>query len=130
MSNQPPDHHCPACGQAQRSFARYPWYFCNQCLDLAEDAEGRRLVFGNASLSGGLSWGYADNPAKFDDAALDVICLISGRRVVVGEARFGGVVAQPLTENIRYWPDRSPNTIDLSRTHCLVEARKRLRERS
>ena len=118
------DHHCPGCGTALKSNPRYPWYFCNDCRERAEDCEGRRLVFGNAAVSGGLSWRYADMPSLRDDGALRVLCLISGRPAVVSEARFGGVVAQPLTGD--HGPAGQDHTVDLTRPHTLQKARERL----
>lgn len=91
-----PDHHCPGCGAPQRRFDRYPWYFCGACLAEAADGDGRRLVFGNTSISGGFAWAYADDPENRDDTAGIVICRIRERRVTVEEARFGGIVAQPM----------------------------------
>ena len=64
-----PDHFCPGCGIALKHFARYPWYFCGACLASAEDGEGRKLAFGNASLSGGLTWAYDDDRLAADDTA-------------------------------------------------------------
>ena len=90
------DHFCPGCGAAQKLFPRYPWYFCQACLKLAEDGNGRRLDFGNMSFSGGLYWKYADTVEVGEEECGDVVCLIRGRPVIVTEARFGGVVAQPL----------------------------------
>lgn len=91
------NHYCPGCGASQKAFLRYPWHFCKNCLLLAEDFDGRRLAFGNMSLSGGLYWKLADSPDVGDDECSRVLCLIHGRPVIVTEARFGGVVAQPLT---------------------------------
>ncbi|MEQ8298754.1 MAG: hypothetical protein RIB55_19960 [Nitratireductor sp.] len=109
------DHFCPGCGKVQRAFARYPWYFCQDCLATAEDGPGRRLVFGNASLSGGLVWGFADDPSRYDDRAILVICLIRKRRVVVHEARFGGVVAEPFNSAVLP-PSDAKHHVDLSRS--------------
>lgn len=119
------DHHCPGCGTALKHNPRYPWYFCNDCRKEAADCEGRRIVFGNASVSGGLSWAYADEPEKRDDTALRVVCLIRGRPAIVSEARFGGVVAQPVADDCRL-PDGARRPVDLTRPHHLDEARKRL----
>ena len=122
-----PSHFCPGCGRQQQAFLRYPWYFCQQCLAEAEDGEGRRLVFGNASMSGGLVWSYADDLSTQDDRALCVRCLIRGRPVTVGEARFGGVVAEPVnseTEHIRTHGDK---TVILTAGSDLEMARARLR---
>lgn len=120
-----PRHHCPGCGAAQDRFDRYPWYFCRECLRRAEDAEGRRLVFGNVSFSGGLMWAYADEPTRYDDKALGVVCLIDTRPVLVHEARFGGVVAEPLTRSEpRVKDDRE---VVLTHGNTIAQARSRLK---
>ena len=100
MSAEP--HYCPGCGVEQAAIPRYPWYFCNACLELAEDGAGRRLVFGNMSASGGL-WvqRVGDPDPESGDTAYAVRCLIKGRPVLVMEARFGGVVAQPIPHSMQ-----------------------------
>lgn len=92
------DHFCPACGKPQKAFPRYPWYICQHCLDLATDYAGRRLVFSNSTIFGGLTWYYADDPTLLNSHSAYVLCFIRKRLVDVREARFGGVVAQPLSE--------------------------------
>lgn len=92
--NDHPDHFCPGCGAAQKPFERYPWYFCQACVNTATDGGGRRLEFSNAGPMGGFVWRHVD--AENWQDARQVLCLISGRPVQIGEARFGGVVAQPL----------------------------------
>ena len=94
MTSDIPDHHCPGCGTPLRVFARYPWYFCQDCLKLAEDGAGKRLEFANASLSGGLVWRHQGDE-DWSDAVM-VICRIKSRPVMVHEARFGGIVTEPL----------------------------------
>lgn len=126
MSEQPP-HFCPGCGREQRMFARYPWYFCRECLAGAVDGEGRRLLFGNASMSGGLVWCYADDPSMADDRALDVRCLIRGRPVTVGEARFGGVVAEPVNSDTGHLGSHGRNSVVLTGGPVLEAARARLK---
>ena len=96
-----PDHFCPGCGTPQKAFARYPWYFCQDCLALAEDGEGRRLLFYNVNPLGGFGWCYADDPHRRDERAAAVICLIHRREVVVHEARFGSIVAEPLSSGLK-----------------------------
>ncbi|MCB1420739.1 MAG: hypothetical protein KDJ74_17725 [Notoacmeibacter sp.] len=118
-----PSHHCPGCGVLLPSYPRYPWYFCHACLAKAEDLDGRQLVFGNASLSGGLTWAYADDPARRDDSALRVICMIAGRPVLVHEARFGGVVAEPLSGSP---VPPSPQTVNLVSRAWLQQGQSRL----
>lgn len=93
-------HHCPGCGAQLAYNARYPWHFCSECLNLAEDREGRTLKFGNVSASGGLHWHYADEDHASGETCSAVGCLIRGREVLVTEARFGGVVAQPVNREV------------------------------
>jgi len=88
-----PHSHCPGCGQALAAQERYPWRFCQACLERAEDGGGQRLVFANTALSGGLAYRRAGDPRE--TAASAVLCRIDGRPVIVTEARFGGIVAQP-----------------------------------
>jgi len=91
-----PDHHCPGCGVIKKFNARYPWYFCSACLDLAEDCEGNQLVFFNAGVTGGMGWAYRENPEKIMSTTVSlVLCYINSRKVMISEARFGGIVAQP-----------------------------------
>ena len=58
------------------------------------DGNGRRLEFGNASVSGGLIWRYR-NGEKWRDAG-HVACRISAHAALIADARFGGVVAVPV----------------------------------
>lgn len=95
-----PKHHCPGCGTELPYFARYPWYFCETCLKSATDRKGRALVFFNVSMSGGLTWRYADDDASGEKDCIAVGCVIRGRPVLVTEARFGGVVAQPTSREM------------------------------
>lgn len=122
-----PDHHCPGCGKRRTFFARYPWHFCSDCLERAVDGEGRALLFGNISLSGGLRWSYADAPEADDRSALHVLCLIDGREVVISEARFGGVVAEPANSATLPALASDRHTADLRDGAGLATARRRLR---
>lgn len=117
------EHFCPGCGAPLRHFERYPWYFCNQCLATAADCDGRTLTFGNAAVSGGLTWAYADAPEQFDETAQHVTCLIRERPVTVSEARFGGIVAQPVTHS----STGAVKSVDLTTAHGATEAKTRLR---
>lgn len=107
---------------------RYPWHLCPDCCDRAEDHEGRKLRFSNLTIFGGLAWGYADDPTRWDPGAIEVRCMISRRLVFVCEARFGGVVAQPL--NFRPAPNSNPhdheNIVDLTFAGGVEKARSRL----
>lgn len=81
-------------------------------MSTASDHDGRKLSFSNASMSGGLSWHYTDEPARRDELALGVICAIQKRPVYVHEARFGGIVAEPIPDSPRWQDtdrDRVPN---------------------
>lgn len=90
------DHFCPGCGTAQQHTPRYPWHFCNDCRNLAQDGAGLQLEFGNTHMSGGLYWAHVGSEDQTVCGA--VRCLIHGRPVLVTEARFGGVVAQPIPD--------------------------------
>lgn len=126
-----PKHFCPNCGEPQKPFARYPWYFCTPCINLCEDFTGNKLVFYNVSLSGGLSWGYADEPAAIMiKNVAQVKCLISQRPVIVTEARFGGIVAQPTTSEYQPAGLAKKYFIDLSRQYNVKEMRERFETRS
>jgi hypothetical protein len=95
-----PTHHCPGCATPLRLFARYPWYFCQSCLEQARTGEGRPLAFYNTGPGGGFDWRFADEPEggqPHQDHA-GAVCLIKDRRVLVKEARFGGIVAQPMND--------------------------------
>ena len=127
MQGHPPriargqDHHCPSCGVRLKAFARYPWHICRDCLELASDHAGRKLVFGNSALSGGLTWCYADDPARLDARSIQVLCLIKNRHILVQEARFGGVVAEPLPGG-RVPGLNSRGVVDLRTTDGVDEA--------
>jgi hypothetical protein len=101
---------------------RYPWHFCGTCLDRTADVEGRRLVFGNLSLSGGLAWAWADDLEHRSKEVPGVVCLIDARPVIVSEARFGGVVAEPLTAGMR-----TGNAVDLASKGGLAKVRASMR---
>jgi hypothetical protein len=105
-----PEHHCPGCGAAQKAFPRYPWHFCQGCLQMARTGKGQALEFANASLGGGLVW-RATGQEEWQDATR-VLCLIHDRPALVHEARFGGVVAEPVPE------------LPLTHLHGLVDLRK------
>jgi hypothetical protein len=104
------DHHCPGCGAVLAAVPRYPWYFCKHCTATATDGDGRRLVFFNEGLSGGLLWGHDEHDLNRAPA---VLCLIAGRPAVVTEARFGGKVAQPVPSSNGWKPP--VGLIDLTR---------------
>lgn len=87
------NHYCPGCGTSLKPFLRYPWYFCGDCVDMAVDHAGRKLHFGNASMSGGFTWRIDGQDTTY--SSYGVLCLINNRPVFVGEARFGGVAAEP-----------------------------------
>lgn len=86
---------CPVCGSEVRPSARYPWHLCGECATQVVDSDGRRLRFGNQSLSGGLQWAYADDET-WHGADGGVVGLVHGRPVLVSEAHMGGIVVQPI----------------------------------
>lgn len=107
------NHFCPGCGAAQKPVPRYPVYFCQDCIALASDSGGRFYKFGNVSMSGGLTYRYADE----DDSTtiLQAVCLIKNHPVLITEARFGGVVTQPISDPqiSRLLQDKNSKTTDL-----------------
>ena len=84
---------CPGCAAPVFENPRYPNRFCEPCTELTEDESGGRLLFRNASSSGGLSVARADAPGQWSAEVSEVHCQIRGIAAVVREARFGGIVA-------------------------------------
>jgi len=89
-----PDHFCPGCGVARKSFPRYTWHFCDDCRKSATNKAGRVVECGNVGMSGGFKWRYVGDEEWTSCKGL--YARISGRDVYLTEARFGGIVAQPL----------------------------------
>lgn len=69
---------------------RYPRAVCPDCAARAASADGRRLTFGNVSLSGGFAAVYADSGEPYPGHE----CFIDGVRCHADEARFGGIVVE------------------------------------
>jgi hypothetical protein len=82
---------CPVCSAPALASPRYPRRLCPACVAEAADPEGRRLVFGNADLSGGLEAKYAD----IGETYAGDLCLVRGIRCRAQEGKFGGVIVQP-----------------------------------
>jgi hypothetical protein len=87
----PDEHACPICSAPALVSPRYPRRLCPACVAEATDPGGRRLLFGNADLSGGLETKYADTGESYAGDE----CLVRGVRCRVQEGKFGGVVVQP-----------------------------------
>lgn len=83
---------CPICGAAVEPYPRYPKYVCSDCRNRASDFNGRKLLFYNASFSGGYIAYYADGDGKEEYNSHD--CYIDGIRCKADEARFGGIVIE------------------------------------
>lgn len=94
--SETPDHFCPGCGVARKSFPRYAWHFCNDCCKRATNGGGRQVECTNASMSGGFQWRYVGDEDWTTCRGL--YAKISNRDVYLTEARFGGIVAQPLMD--------------------------------
>lgn len=123
-------HHCGGCGAALKYVARYEWYFCHDCVDLAKDFEGRRIGFFNTGPLGGFGWHYVGEPDRaMVDGFSKVLCFIKGRRVEVCEARFGGIVAQPFNGIKPTSGIAAKMYVDLTRKANAVEAHARMRTR-
>ncbi len=88
MSNEEKKQFCPICGVAVTPYPRYPSYLCRDCSRKATDENGRALLFGNESFSGGFVAKYADTGEARDSH----ICFVDGVRCVANEAHMGGIV--------------------------------------
>ncbi len=93
--NPGPAEPCPICGEPRPHSPRYPACVCADCVERAADSAGRRLVFGNESLTGGFVAAYADTRERLDTPYLSQDCFIDGVRCLAREAYFGGIVVQP-----------------------------------
>ena len=87
---------CPICNTGQPASSRYPHYVCAECVDLAEDENGRSLRFSNTGFAGGCIAYFSDTMEE--RAAAD--CFIRGVRCEAEEARFGGIVIQPMKKDV------------------------------
>ena len=83
--------YCPICKVEVGWSERYPAYLCGDCMNRAVSPDGRPVVFGNASINGGLVATYLDSR----DAYLSDFCFVDGVECRAQEARFGGVVIMP-----------------------------------
>lgn len=83
---------CPVCGVEVIPSPRYPLYLCPACASRASDRDGHRLIFANASLSGGFIARYVQSGAPYSSHD----CYIDGIACRADEARFGGIIIQAL----------------------------------
>ncbi len=120
-------HFCPGCGAAQKPFGRYPWYFCRDCVGQACDHAGRKVVFSNTTIFGGLTWWYADDETRLDSHSTIVLCFIRKRLVQVQEVRIGGVVAEPLPGSWLPSQINADRLADLRSEWSVEQARKWLK---
>jgi hypothetical protein len=81
---------CPICDCPMPITLRYPHSVCMQCMKKAESAEGRALLFTNASFSGGYEAYFADTGERYESH----MCFIRGVRCHADEAHMGGIVIQ------------------------------------
>jgi len=79
---------CPICGVSVEPNVRYRNYICFECCSKAVDENGRKLGFGNESLSGGFVAWYVDTNEPRDTH----ICYIDGIACWADEAHMGGIV--------------------------------------
>jgi hypothetical protein len=92
---------CPLCGASVPRSDRYPHRLCEDCVNLAADEDGRRLVFANESLSGGIVATFAADGAPYGERltqsgfTIGYRCYVRGVKCIAEEARFGGIVLQP-----------------------------------
>lgn len=88
---------CPVCYSDVEKNYRYPKYVCQACTAKAASSDGRRLIFNNAGLSGGLTARFADTGELYMGSR----CYIEGLPCRVDEARFGGIVIEALDPTAR-----------------------------
>lgn len=82
------EQYCPMCGASVVPNVRYRNYICFECCEKAVDENGRKLGFGNQSLSGGFVAWYADTKETRDTH----VCYIDGIECWADEAHMGGIV--------------------------------------
>jgi|APCry1669193181_1035450.scaffolds.fasta_scaffold13786_4 hypothetical protein len=82
---------CPFCQAEVERSTRYPDYVCSRCLETATDEKGRRVIFGNADIEGGIKGIYTDTNEEYISRS----CFIEGHPCTASEARFGGIVITP-----------------------------------
>ena len=90
---------CPICGAAVEPNVRYRNYICFECCAKAVDEQGRKLGFGNESLSGGFVAWYADTKEPRESH----ICYIDGIECYADEAHMGGIVIRLYDEQMKQW---------------------------
>lgn len=83
---------CPVCRSDVEESERYPKYVCQACASKASSSDGRRLIFSNAGLSGGLTARFADTGEPYIGGR----CYIEGIPCRADEAYFGGIVIETL----------------------------------
>lgn len=81
---------CPICRAEVPEYSRYPRYLCRACADRAQSADGRALVFCNATASGGFVARYADTGEDYPSHE----CFVDGVRCHADEAHLGGIVIE------------------------------------
>ena len=89
-------HDCPICTAEVNHFERYPKQVCGDCFSRAGDQNGRLLLFGNASLSGGFVAIYADTLEHYGSH----LCFIDGIKCHADEFRFGGIVIEAMQDEL------------------------------
>lgn len=93
------EQYCPLCGVKVEPNVRYGNSICFECCARAVDENGRKLGFGNESLSGGFVAWYADTNAARDTH----ICYIDGIECWADEAHMGGIVIRMYDEKMKQW---------------------------
>ncbi len=81
---------CPICQCSVPFDPRYPKAVCAACIRKAVDPQGRRVVFFNTDLGGGLTGRYEDDGSEYASNR----CLIDGFVCQAEERHMGGVVIQ------------------------------------
>ena len=98
---------CPLCSALVEPNVRYGNYICFDCCEKAVDEDGRKLGFGNESISGGFVAWYADTK----EARPTHICYIDGIECWADEAHMGGIVIRVYDDQRKLWCPKPPAEI-------------------
>jgi hypothetical protein len=90
---------CPLCSADVEPNVRYRNYVCFECCEKAVDETGRKLGFGNESISGGFVAWYADT----NETRASHICFIDGVECWADEAHMGDIVIRVYDEEMKPW---------------------------
>ena len=98
------EQHCQKCSVLVEPNVRYREYICFECCAKTVDEDGRKLGFGNESMSGGFAAWYEDTKETRDSH----ICYIEGIQCYADEAHMGGIVIRLYDDGMRQWYPKQP----------------------